>query len=194
MPSLDELRMHQNSVWPWLRPVYDPIDGGHLRIELRALPAGPGNADMFANAAFYVGLAEGLVPYLDDLLPGMPFSYAKYNFYRAAQHGLDAKLVWPDFGRHRLRELSQDLLLSQLLPIAEAGLQSIGLAATEISHYLGNIAERLATRQSGASWQLATLDHLQADGMPIAEACRIMFERYIEYSSRDLPIARWKLP
>ena len=32
---------------------YDPAGGGHLRIELRALPAGPSNRDMLANAAFF---------------------------------------------------------------------------------------------------------------------------------------------
>jgi hypothetical protein len=36
--------------------VYDASDGGHLRIEMRALPAGPTTIDMLANAAFLVGL------------------------------------------------------------------------------------------------------------------------------------------
>jgi hypothetical protein len=59
-PPLAELRLHQGTVWRWNRPVYDPASGGHLRIELRALPAGPTVTDMLANAAFLVGLSRWL--------------------------------------------------------------------------------------------------------------------------------------
>ncbi|MFU8857582.1 MAG: glutamate--cysteine ligase, partial [Deferrisomatales bacterium] len=51
VPELAELRLHTGTVWLWNRPVYDPADGGHLRVELRALPAGPTAVDMVANAA-----------------------------------------------------------------------------------------------------------------------------------------------
>ena len=37
-PPLDELRLHQGTVWRWNRAIYDPASGGHLRIEMRALP------------------------------------------------------------------------------------------------------------------------------------------------------------
>jgi hypothetical protein len=40
-PRLDELRLHHGTVWRWNRAIYDPAAGGHLRIEMRALPAGP---------------------------------------------------------------------------------------------------------------------------------------------------------
>jgi len=55
VPALEELRLHQGTVWSWNRAVYDPAGGGHLRIEMRALPAGPTVVDMLANAAFLVG-------------------------------------------------------------------------------------------------------------------------------------------
>ena len=83
-PTLAELRLHQGTVWLWNRPVYDNLGGGHLRIEMRALPAGPTAVDMVANAAFLIGLAEGLRPHINELLPGLPFPRAEYNFYRAA--------------------------------------------------------------------------------------------------------------
>jgi hypothetical protein len=35
------LARHQSTVWRWNRAIYDPALGGHLRIEMRALPAGP---------------------------------------------------------------------------------------------------------------------------------------------------------
>src|SRR6266487_2979538 len=56
-PALDELRLHQSTVWRWNRAIYDPASGGHLRIEMRALPAGPTVIDMLANAAFLTGLS-----------------------------------------------------------------------------------------------------------------------------------------
>jgi hypothetical protein len=59
-PPLAELRLHQGTVWRWNRAIYDPASGGHLRIELRALPAGPTVTDMLANAAFLVGLSRWL--------------------------------------------------------------------------------------------------------------------------------------
>jgi hypothetical protein len=52
VPALEELRLHQGTVWRWNRAIYDPAEGGHLRIEMRALPAGPTVIDMLANAAF----------------------------------------------------------------------------------------------------------------------------------------------
>jgi hypothetical protein len=40
VPALEELRLHQGTVWTWNRAIYDPTAGGHLRVEMRALPAG----------------------------------------------------------------------------------------------------------------------------------------------------------
>ena len=65
VPALDELRLHQSTVWRWNRAIYDPAGGGHLRIELRALPAGPTVVDMLANAAFLLGLTLALAPDAD---------------------------------------------------------------------------------------------------------------------------------
>jgi len=56
IPQLSALRMHNSTVWRWNRAIYDPSAGGHLRIEMRALPAGPTVTDMLANAAFLIGL------------------------------------------------------------------------------------------------------------------------------------------
>ena len=61
VPTLAELRLHNGTVWRWNRAVYDAAEGGHVRIELRALPAGPTLRDMMANAAFALGrIARGL--------------------------------------------------------------------------------------------------------------------------------------
>ena len=189
-PGLDELRLHQNSVWPWLRPVYDPADGGHLRIELRALPAGPSSVDMLANAAFYIGLAEGLLPVIDELLPAMPFAHAQYNFYRAAQFGLDAALVWPQ-DNGRLAEVGLRGLAARLLCTAHDGLLRIGVNAAEAGCYLAIIAARVEGARGGALWQLQCLDRLQAEGLALEPSLRVMLERYIAASRSGLPVAEW---
>ncbi|MEH6528603.1 MAG: glutamate--cysteine ligase, partial [Porticoccus sp.] len=61
IPRLEELCLHDGTIWSWNRPIYDPEGDAHLRIEMRALPAGPTPIDMAANAALFIGLAEGLV-------------------------------------------------------------------------------------------------------------------------------------
>ena len=92
---LDELRLHQGTVWRWNRAIYDPAAGGHLRIEMRALPAGPTMTDMLANAAFLIGLTLWLAGLDQRWTYALPFERADHGFYRAAQYGLDAELSWP---------------------------------------------------------------------------------------------------
>ena len=60
LPGFSELDLQMGTVWPWNRAVYDARDAGHVRIELRAMPAGPTARDMSANAALAIGLAEGV--------------------------------------------------------------------------------------------------------------------------------------
>src|SRR4029453_16043464 len=72
-PGLGELRLHQGTVWRWNRAIYDPAGGGHLRVEMRALPAGPTVVDMLANAAFLVGLTLALAPDADAFIRRVAF-------------------------------------------------------------------------------------------------------------------------
>ena len=118
VPALAELRLHHGTVWRWNRAIYDPAGAGHLRIELRALPAGPTVKDMIANAAFFVGLIHGLSGEVPRMLAGLTFGHARRNFYRAACQGLDAELLWPNGPRGRLRPLSARALVEDLLPVA----------------------------------------------------------------------------
>jgi gamma-glutamyl:cysteine ligase YbdK (ATP-grasp superfamily) len=191
-PRLAELRLHQSTVWLWNRPIYDDLDGGHLRIEMRALPAGPTAVDMVANAAFLVGLAEGLRPRVNELLPGLPFAMAEYNFYRAAEHGLAAKLLWPGASVSGYREQGVTAIIADLLPVAQAGLENLGVAAAESGRYLGVIEQRLQRRQTGAVWQRAILAQLQGK-MPLQAALHALLEIYMEHSMANLPVAEWPL-
>ena len=176
----------------WNRPIYDDADGGHLRIEMRALPAGPTALDMVANAAFLIGLAEGVRPQINELMPGLPFPMAEYNFYRAAQHGLQAKLLWPSLQQSGCAEHSVTTLVEALLPLARDGLLSIGISAQEASRYLGILEARLIVGRNGADWQLAMLAQLESK-LPRREALQAMLEKYMVYSAENRPVAEWPL-
>ncbi len=190
-PGLDELRMHQNTIWSWLRPVYDPADGGHLRIELRALPAGPSIVDMLANAAFYIGLGEAFTERIEQMLPTIPFHYAKYNFYRAAQFGAGAQLAWPILSRHCLESRQLGSLAAGLLPLAREGLQRAGVAKAEIELYLAVIEERIANGQTGAVWQLRQLERMNSPWPAPASALATLVAGYRERQNAGLPVAQW---
>ncbi|MEQ8514129.1 MAG: glutamate--cysteine ligase [Chromatocurvus sp.] len=192
-PSLQELRLHLSTVWLWNRPVYDPVDGGHLRIEMRALPAGPTAVDMVANAAFLIGLTEGLRAGINRLLPAIPFHIAEHNFYRAAQHGLQARLVWPRHDQYRLREQPITQIITSLLPVAREGLASVGVSAREIDYYLGVIDARLNARRTAADWQLEAWRRLE-EGMSSHRALHAMLESFMANSERNLPVTEWPLP
>ncbi|GAB5450601.1 MAG: hypothetical protein Hals2KO_09290 [Halioglobus sp.] len=187
---LSELRLHQSTVWLWNRPVYDDADGGHLRIEARALPAGPTAVDMVANAAFLIGLAEGIRGHINDILPAIPFGIAEYNFYRAAQYGLDARLVWPQPGQSGYREQPIADILESLLPLARTGLESIGIARDECERYLQVIEGRLERRQTGAIWQRDRLAALE-QRVSAVEAQHAMLEEFMTLSEQNLPVAEW---
>jgi len=190
LPALDELRLHHGTVWTWNRVVYDPSAGGHVRIEFRPLPAGPTVPDMLANGAFLLGLTLGLVQEMDWMLPALPFPYADYNFYRAAQHGLGAHFLWPSQEAPSPRPVSAEQLLPTLLPLAERGLRSAGVDAEEVSALLGLLANRLERRQTGAQWQRRALAHFEK-GKPRPEALRAVVERYLALSDAGTPVHSW---
>ena len=191
-PSLAELRLHQSTVWLWNRPVYDDADGGHLRIEMRALPAGPTAIDMVANAAFLIGLAEGIRPRINELLPALSFQMAEYNFYRAAQSGLGARLVWPQPGQSGCVERAVSEIISELLPCAQQGLDSLGIASEESRRYLSVIETRLQCQQTGSIWQQKRLAKLK-EKLPLDRALHQMLEDFMVNSESNTPVAQWGL-
>jgi gamma-glutamyl:cysteine ligase YbdK (ATP-grasp superfamily) len=191
-PALSELRLHQSTVWLWNRPIYDPAAGGHLRIEMRSLPAGPTPIDMVANAAFLIGLAEGIRPRIRELLPAISFHIAEYNFYRAAQFGLEAKLVWPELDQSGYREQSVTSIIENLLPLARQGLENIGIGKEESDRYLGVIERRLQRRMTGAIWQRTRLANLKQQ-ISREQALHALLEEFIGYSERNLPVTEWQL-
>jgi hypothetical protein len=191
-PPLAELRLHQGTVWRWNRPVYDPALGGHLRIELRALPAGPTVVDMLANAAFLIGLSRWLASEDERWTWRLSFERAEHGFYRAAEHGLAAELTWPFGQEGRLRTLSPAVLVPELLPAARDGLLAGGVAAPEADFLLGVIAARVRSGQTGAVWQRQMLAALEPR-LGRERALAVMLERYLEHATTDQPVHSWAI-
>jgi len=192
VPRLEELRLHQGTVWRWNRAIYDPAEGGHLRLELRALPAGPGATDMMANAAFLLGLTLALREEIPWMLFAMPFEHAQHNFYRAAQQGLAAELLWPSATPPSPVPEAADALVLRLLPLAERGLVAAGIDAGEAQSLLRVIAERVSSGQTGARWQRSMLDRLERGG-DRPGALRLMLQRYREEAATGRPVHEWSL-
>jgi hypothetical protein len=159
-PRLDELRLHQSTVWRWNRAIYDSADGGHLRIEMRALPAGPTLVDMLANAAFLVGLALALAPTSHIWVDSAPFEQVRNNFYHAARTGLGSLLAWPDHRGNMVVQPGSELVL-RLLPLAAEGLREAGVAAEDIA-LLDVIDQRVRSAQTGARWQWRAFQAVEA--------------------------------
>ncbi len=189
-PRLDELRLHQGTVWRWNRAIYDPAAGGHLRIEMRALPAGPTITDMLANAAFLIGLTLWLAGRDQRWTYALPFERADHGFYRAAQYGLAAELSWPTGRGHQVRTLPAADLVTELLSAARQGLVGAGVATAEADRLLEVIGARAANGQTGAVWQRAALAAAGRD-RPREQALAVMLDWYLFRAATGRPVHTW---
>ena len=190
-PHLQELRLHNGTVYRWNRPVYDVVgDRPHLRVENRVLPAGPTVVDIVANAAFYYGLIRVLVEDERPVWSSMSFSAAEENFHASARDGIDARLYWPGLGEVPAAEL----VLRRLLPMAHEGLERWGIDAQDRDRLLGIIERRCVTLRNGAAWQVATFHELYGERrLERLEALRQMTVRYREHMHGNEPVHTWGL-
>jgi hypothetical protein len=165
----------------------DGVGRPHLRVENRVLPAGPTVVDMMANAAFYYGMLRTLSEEDRPLWTKMSFAAAHHNFLEAAQHGMDARLYWPGLG-----EVTPDeLVLRQLLPMADEGLRRWGVAGEVRDRYLGVIEGRAKTGRNGSVWQVSTVRALHERGMTRPEALAGMLRLYCEGMHTNKPVHTW---
>jgi hypothetical protein len=190
-PRLQELRLHNGTVYRWNRPVYDVVDGvPHLRVENRVLPAGPTVVDVLANAAFYYGAVKMLASEDRPVWTKMSFDAAKTNFDAGARYGSDAVFYWPGFG-----EVTWDeLLLRHLLPLAHEGLDRWGVSPASRDRYLGIVEERCKLRRNGAWWQSQTVQRLEDSGLNRDAALTEMLHLYSQGMHSNEPVHTWELP
>ena len=192
-PALAALRLHNGTVWRWNRPVYAVLDGRPtLRLEHRALPAGPTAIDMAANVAVLVGAVTAIASgAAEDLLGGdltarLAFADVATGFRAAARDGLDAALVWPGLADADAARV----VLEVLVPAADRGLAAAGVPTAERARLLDVVAARASTRRTGAAWQLATLRRLEGT-MERDRALGRLTLRYLELQGEGSPVHTW---
>jgi hypothetical protein len=189
VPRLGEMRLHNGTIYRWNRPIYDVVrDQPHLRVENRALPAGPTVVDILANAAFYYGLLRMIAEEERPLWSRMSFSAAEDNFHTGARDGIDARVYWPGLGEVPVAEL----VLRRLLPLAREGLIRWGVDEADIDRLLDIIERRCVTLRNGAVWQSEVFHHLYEDkGMDRLDALALMTRRYREHMHSNEPVHSW---
>jgi len=188
-PLLQELRLHNGTVYRWNRPVYDVVNGRpHLRVENRVLPAGPTVVDMMANSAFYYGLLRFLSEEDRPLWTKMSFTAAQDNFLEAARNGMAARLYWPGLGE----VTADELVLRKLLPMADEGLQRWQVDAAVRDRFLGVIEGRAKTGRNGAAWQVETVRGLEESGLDRPTALAQMLRRYCTHMHSNAPVHTWE--
>jgi CBS domain-containing protein/gamma-glutamylcysteine synthetase len=189
VPELRALQIFNSTVYRWNRPCYGITDGQpHLRIEFRALPAGPSVRDEIANAAFWVGLVLGGAAEYEDVSERMDFSDAKENFVAAARRGLKAGFTWMD----GVSVSASELILEELLPMADKGLLHAGIDSVERDLYLGVIEARVRSGRTGANWTARSLAQMGAAGTR-AERMAALTATAVAQQIDGRPVHEWEL-
>ncbi len=189
IPRLRALCLHNGTVYRWNRPCYGVYNGvPHLRIENRALPAGPTLLDEIANAAFFFGLMAGLTEDYGDISKVMEFDDAQSNFINAARVGLKANLTWMKGTQYS----ASALILTELLPLARVGLQGAGIDTVDIDKYLGVVEERVRHGQTGSQWMLDSLSGMGETGTPDQRLCALT-KAIMARQETTKPVHEWEL-
>jgi CBS domain-containing protein len=188
-PQLKALCLHNGTVYRWNRACYGVHNGiPHLRIENRVIPSGPTVIDEIANLAFFVGMLAGMADRHPDVREVITFADVKANFMAAARDGIRAQMNW--FGDTHMP--ARELILDELLPLAEHGLNKYGVDQEDIGRYLGILNDRVATRRNGARWALESLAAMQNRGTEDLRL-RCLVSNMIDQQSTGRPISDWGL-
>ncbi len=182
--QLSNLMLHNGTIWRWNRPLvgFDAAGRPGLRIEHRVASAGPTPLDVVANSVFFVGLVMGMVQNPERAVSTLPFSVAKENFYLAARHGMAGTVRWEGGRRVAVRELLQQ----ELLPLAVAGFEGLGLERGEWAPWLEIIEGRIDKGQNGALWQREWVAH---NGREMAG----LLEAYLQEQHSGNPVHQWEI-
>lgn len=189
VPELRALQIHNGTVYRWNRPCYG-ISGGkpHLRIENRVFPSGPTVTDEIANAAFWLGLLNGMGDQYEDISSQMDFEDAKTNFFAASKMGLETKFRWVDDKRYS----AVDLICHELLPIAKDGLKKAGVDDGDIDIYLDVIEERTEAGKTGSYWMVKSYNNLSKQ-VTREQALTALTNAMVKNQKKGEPVHKWGL-
>jgi CBS domain-containing protein len=118
----------------------------------------------------------------------MNFDDAKTNFFSAARHGLNAQFNWIDGKNYS----ASALILDHLLLIARQGLESASVDTSDIDKYLGVIAERVQSGQTGAQWMLKSLASAKGPG-PRDARYRALTSTMLQQQKEGKPVHAWPI-
>jgi CBS domain-containing protein/gamma-glutamylcysteine synthetase len=190
VPKLRALQVSNSTVYRWNRPCYGITNGKpHLRIENRILPAGPTVLDEVANAAFWLGLMQGMSLRYDDLRTLTDFSDVSDNFTKATRYGMDSKFTW--FHNEKIGVV--DLVKNQLIDIAKEGLRHQKVNEADITKYMDVILGRCEAHCNGARWQLLGFNHLRKQTNK-DETLTTLTAAMLKNQNTNKPVHTWKMP
>lgn len=186
-PKMKALAMHNGNLYKWNRLCYGVSDGKpHMRIENRYIPTGPSLIDEVANVAFWIGLMSGMPEEYKNLPDLMNFKAVRQNFYKAAKHGLNIQFEW--FGK---QVSAKSLILKELLPLAEKGLQSYGIPEDEINTYLDIVKYRVQKNKTGSQWMSKNYNRLKKQFTKRRTAYFITHQM-LKNQKQDIPVHQWR--
>ncbi len=189
VPELRALQIHNGTVYRWNRPCYGISNGKpHLRIENRVFPSGPTVTDEIANAAFWLGLLNGMDDHYGDISQQLDFDDAKMNFFAASKLGLDTKFKWLNDKRYS----AHDLINQELLPIAKEGLTKAGVDSGDITSYLDIINDRTDSGQTGSYWMIKSYNELSKK-VTKEQALTALTNAMVKNQKKGEPIHKWGL-
>ncbi len=186
-PELKSVRLHTGTTYNWNRLCYGVHKNSpHIRIECRYIPAGPTVIDEVANFAFWFGLMKGQPEDKAGFWRELDFKEAKDNFIRAARTGINSHFRW--FGQFRP---ARELILEELLPLAENGLSKAGVSSGAIEKYLGVIEKRVRKVQTGSEWQIRNFRALTENDNAFV-AAKVLTAQSLEYQKENIPVHEWE--
>ncbi len=190
IPELKAMNLHNGTIYKWNRPCYGVGNGvPHLRIENRYIPSGPTTHDEMANVAFWVGLQNALPEnYKGNWEKLIYFQDVRSNFLKAARNGLGNEFSW--FGK---KIPVQQLILEELLPLAEQGLINKGISSEERNKYLSTIQKRVELKRTGANWIIQATRKLRQT-LTKDESLLVLTRAMYENEQSGLQGHEWKLP
>ncbi len=187
IPKLRALQLHNGTVYKWNRVCYGVGSGKpHLRIECRYIPSGPTLTDEIANMVFWVGLMLGQPEKYKNIHNKMNFNDVKSNFFKAARNGMETQFKWNN-------ELitPKNLIIHELLPIAEKGLVNANINPADITKYLAVIRRR-AEAKNGSQWIVDNYRNLQKSKTNF-EALQNITAYMHKHQFKDKTVDEWEL-
>lgn len=179
--TIGMLNHFNGTVWHWIRPVLQGDNSPHIRLEFRPCSSGPTIVDSIANLVFFVGLSYKLSQNAKFWIEQFDIIDCENNFYSCAQNSLNAKIKWLNSKVVNVN----DLLINELVPLAQEGLVELGIIDSEIEYYINKVIRpRLDNKINGAMWMQKKNKNRNLNSLT---------KMYLELQKQNIPVGEWPL-